>query len=130
MTDSATIDSDYPLVEFGIPADPDYVRIARLASGDMAERAGFSVDELDDVRLAVDELCAFLISAGGSFLDLRMQARGGELVIEGRTFGAREAVAPTALSELLLGALVDSFTFDRYDRETSFVVRKRAREIA
>ena len=41
----------------------------------MAERAGFSVAEIDDVRLAVDELCAILIAAGGDCMTLRMQAR-------------------------------------------------------
>ena len=51
--------------------------IPGFAAGDMAERAGFCVDELDDVRLAVDEVCAILLSADGRVLDLRMQAQRG-----------------------------------------------------
>ena len=35
-----TVDPSQPTVEFHIPGDPMYVRVARLVSGDMAERAG------------------------------------------------------------------------------------------
>jgi serine/threonine-protein kinase RsbW len=119
------VDPSYPLVEFSIPPDPTYVRLARLAAGDMAERAGFCVDELDDVRLAVDEVCAILISADGRVLELRMQAQRGALLIEGRTRDARSAVVPSELSEVLLRALVDSCTFRTRGNEVSFEMRKQ-----
>src|SRR6185312_13432826 len=72
--DDEVTNSGEPFIELRIPPDPAYVRVARLAAGDMGGRVGFSVDELDDVRLAVDELCAVLIGAGGKVLELRMQA--------------------------------------------------------
>ena len=121
----SVVDPSYPLVEFCIPPDPTYVRLARLAAGDMAERAGFCVDDLDDVRLAVDEVCAILISAAGRVLELRMQALWGSLVIEGRTRDARAAVLPSELSEVLLRALVDSCTFRSHQNEVSFEMRKQ-----
>jgi serine/threonine-protein kinase RsbW len=124
------MDANYPCVDLRIPADPVYVRIARLAAGDMGGRVGFSVDELDDVRLAVDEVCATLISAGGTFLELRMQARDRALIIEGRMPDARAATAPTDLSEMLLRALVDACTFTSQDGGVSFEMHKLAREIA
>ena len=124
------MDSNYPCVEFRIPADPAYVRIARLAAGDMGGRAGFSVDELDDVRLAVDEVCATLISAGGPVLELRMQAHDRALIIEGRLADARTVTAPSELSEMLLRALVDSCEFTSSDGGVSFEMSKLARDIA
>lgn len=117
-----------PFVEFSIPPDPAYVRVARLASGDMAERAGFSIDELDDVRLAVDELCAYLIGARGAALQLRIQALDRTLYIEGRATCAETHVAPSKLSEALLGALVDSCTFGAQDHEVTFRMTKSARD--
>jgi serine/threonine-protein kinase RsbW len=124
------MDANYPFVEFRIPADPAFVRIARLAAGDMGGRAGFSVDELDDVRLAVDEVCATLISAGGPILELRMQAHDRALIIEGRVPDARAVTAPTELSEMLLRALVDSCEFTSSNGGVSFEMSKLAREIA
>jgi serine/threonine-protein kinase RsbW len=121
---------DHPFIELRIPPDPAYVRVARLAAGDMGGRVGFSVDELDDVRLAVDELCSILIGAGGHVLELRMQVLERNLVIDGRTPDARSVVAPSELSEMLLHALVDSWTFKVLDREVWFEMHKLAREIA
>ena len=83
--DELTTDPNEPFIELRIPPDPAYVRVARLAAGDMGGRVGFSVDEIDDVRLAVDEVCAILIGAGGHVLELRMQAQDRTLVIEGST---------------------------------------------
>jgi serine/threonine-protein kinase RsbW len=119
-----------PYIEFRIPASPGYVRIARLAVGDMGGRVGFSVDELDDVRLAIDEVCATLISAGGTVLEIRMQAVDRALTIEGSSPDARNAAAPTELSEILLSALVDSCVFTTRDDAVHFEMRKLAREIA
>src|SRR3954468_10236459 len=99
---------DEPFIELRIPPDPAYVRVARLAAGDMGGRVGVSVDELDDVRLAVDELGAVLIGAAGHVLELRMQALDRTLVIEGCTPGATTASAPSDLSEMLIRALVDT----------------------
>ena len=124
------MDANYPFIEFRIPPDPAYVRIARLAAGDMGGRAGFSVDELDDVRLAVDEVCATLISAGGPILELRMQAHDRALIIEGRLADARTVIAPAELSEMLLRALVDSCEFTSSDGGVSFEMSKLARDIA
>ena len=124
-----TVDPSQPSVEFHIPGDPMYVRVARLVSGDMAERAGFSVDELDDVRLAVDELCAILIGVDRAPLELTMQVQGAELVIIGKTVAPRAPAVPTELSEMLLRALVDSCTFESSEHEVSVVMRKQARDI-
>jgi serine/threonine-protein kinase RsbW len=123
------VNPSHPIVEFSFPSDPMFVRVARLVTGDMAERSGFSVDELEDVRLAVDEMCALLIGADGASLQLRLQAVDGELVIEAKTGCARAPAVPSDLSEMLLRALVDSCTFESSAHETSVVMRKQARDL-
>jgi serine/threonine-protein kinase RsbW len=124
------MDASLPFIEFRIPPDPAYVRIARLAAGDMGGRVGFSIDELDDVRLAVDEMCAVLIGASGAVLEIRMQARDRLLVIEARVPDARTEIAPSELSEMLLGALVDSCEFSVRGGDVCVEMQKLAREIA
>ncbi len=124
------MDGNRPFIEVRLPPDPAYLRVARLAVGDMGGRVGFSVDELDDVRLAVDEVCAILISAGGDALELRMQAADRELLIEGFMTGTRSLIEPSGMSKTLLAALVDSCAFTAHDNGVSFDMCKRAREIA
>lgn len=45
------------LVNLTIPAKPDYVAIARLAVSGIANRMGFSYDDIEDLKLAVSEAC-------------------------------------------------------------------------
>lgn len=51
--------SDQPLdsIRITIPAKPDYVGVARLVVSGIANRMGFSYDDIEDVKLAVAEAC-------------------------------------------------------------------------
>lgn len=51
--------SEGPLdsVSITIPAKPDYVGISRLVVSGIANRMGFSYDDIEDVKLAVAEAC-------------------------------------------------------------------------
>ena len=128
--DELKTDPNEPFIELRIPPDPAYVRVARLAAGDMGGRVGFSVDEIDDLRLAVDEVCSILIGAGGHVIELRMQAQARNLVIEGSTPNAANEIAPSDLSEMLIRALVDTCEFSTRGRDVCFEMHKQAREIA
>jgi hypothetical protein len=55
MTASSPSNTEH--VEIGFPADVDFVVIARFAAATVAARANFDIDEIEDLRLAVDELC-------------------------------------------------------------------------
>jgi hypothetical protein len=44
-------------VEILMPADVDLVVLARFTAAAVAARANFDIDEIEDLRLAVDELC-------------------------------------------------------------------------
>jgi serine/threonine-protein kinase RsbW len=48
-------------VELSIPVQSDLILLARLTAATVASRAGFDVEEIEDLRLAVDELC-FLVT--------------------------------------------------------------------
>jgi serine/threonine-protein kinase RsbW len=50
-------------VELSIPARPELLSLARLAVAAVAARAGFDFEEIEDLRLALDELCAPLIGS-------------------------------------------------------------------
>ena len=49
------------VIELTLPAEPDLLVLVRFAAAAVAERADFSVDEIGDLRLAVDELCLSLL---------------------------------------------------------------------
>jgi serine/threonine-protein kinase RsbW len=60
------------IVELTLPVQGDLVVLARFAAGTIASRANFDVEEIEDLRLAVDELC---ISLADGQKDGRLQLR-------------------------------------------------------
>jgi hypothetical protein len=88
------------------PAEAEYLRLARLAAADAASRAGFDVDAIDDVRIAVSELCGAR-GAGGN-ITLRLVAVPGRLEVQGQ---ADVALTPhlDGLTRTVVGGVVDSY---------------------
>lgn len=44
-------------LKFVIPGKPEYLTMVRLAIGSVAHTAGFSMDDVDDIKNAVEEAC-------------------------------------------------------------------------
>jgi hypothetical protein len=50
-------------VDLDIPTSGDLLTLARLTAATLASRTGFNVEEIEDLRLAVDELCLPILRA-------------------------------------------------------------------
>lgn len=48
-------------VSLRIPADSAYLSILRTATAGLAARLDFTLDDIEDLRIAVDEACALLL---------------------------------------------------------------------
>ena len=48
-------------VRLSIPADSAYIAVPRSVVGNLAARNDFTLDAIDDLRIAVDEACALLL---------------------------------------------------------------------
>lgn len=48
-------------VELRLPADGAYLSVLRTATAGLAARLDFTLDEIEDLRIAVDEACALLL---------------------------------------------------------------------
>jgi serine/threonine-protein kinase RsbW len=58
---SGAPDDSGDLIELSIPVRADLVVLARLTAATVASRAGFGVEDIEDLRLAVEELCLSLV---------------------------------------------------------------------
>jgi hypothetical protein len=122
-------------VELTFPARGDLVVLARLVSSAISARAGFDIEELEDLRLAVGELC--LLALQGS------DAHQGELRVEFTCSSETLDISCTLvsagplpdawsggvealqLSEQILAALVDQYGRDDQDGMARAWLRKR-----
>ena len=68
-----------------VPAQPEYLRMTRLLAAGVASRVGFTLDEVDDLRIAIDELCFSLVGASGrdGTVTVRYRLLADGLVVEG-----------------------------------------------
>jgi len=103
------------IVELTIPVESDLLVLARLATSTVASRSSFDIEEIEDLRLAVDELCLLVVDGRrtGRIL-LRIEGTEGQIEVDCRYEGT--AVVPDGegsddhvdgLSGRILDALVD-----------------------
>ncbi len=112
-----------PDVSVSVPARPDFVHVLRSVVAAVAARANFTYDEIDDLRLAVDEACAQLLSFGHGATSLRLDvevAAGGDALRLTASTDADGAAWPPAggertLTWQVLSALADQASFANID---------------
>ncbi len=49
------------VVDLRVPADPAYLAVIRTATAGLASRMNLTLDEIEDMRIAVDEACVLLL---------------------------------------------------------------------
>ena len=83
-------------IELSLPANRDMMLIARLATAGVVARAGLPLDALDDVKMAVEEACLFLMDRAAAPEDLRLtfDLRTGAIAVRIDGTGAPAAEAP------------------------------------
>ena len=109
------------------PAAPEYLRLARIATTDAASRAGLDFEEIDDVRIAISELCSLVSLDPASTITLSFTIEPGTLTVEGESVTGAAAVEGNELSEAIIGAVVDDHAVSTTDGVTRFRVTKQAR---
>ena len=60
----------HPDVELRIPADSAYLAVLRTATAGLAARLDFTLDDIEDLRIAVDEACAMVLPQARENSDL------------------------------------------------------------
>src|SRR5512142_31693 len=56
-----------------MPAEGAYLSVLRTATAGLAARLDFTLDEIEDLRIAVDEACAMLLTQALAGADLECQ---------------------------------------------------------
>ena len=118
-------------VRLEVPASAAYFRVARMVAAGVGSRLGFTLDELDDLRIAVDELCTVVMGghSDGQLL-LRYQLEDDAIAVEGTgrfpdSAGGAPELSP--VSQMILGAVVDECQVGAGEQGPTFrMVKRRA----
>jgi len=93
-----------------VPGRPEFLRLVRLAAADAGTRAELSIDDVEDLRIAVDELTYALLGdePSNEILTLTYTAAPGVVEIEGSFPTTGSAAEVSELSQSIIAAVVDT----------------------
>jgi hypothetical protein len=135
VTNQPAPEGDTDRVNLTVPNDGDYVALARFAAGVVAVRAGFDLEEVQDLQLAIDEMYASSgVPQQGGSAQLEISRSDSEvamslsysLPLQRTSSDAENNHASTELSQQLLSALVDDHGSSLDDRGTPSIWIKKS----
>jgi len=126
-------------VELRIPCRAEWVAVARLAVAAVAHRLNFSIEDIEDIKLAVAEACTncILHATGSQQIEITCETHEDGLTVHVRDFGSGAAVENIrsavhaepqvgGLGVFLIRSLMDSVNYDvDPKRGTSLVMTKK-----
>lgn len=127
-------------VELRIPCRAEWVALARLAVAAVANRLKLTIEEIEDIKLAVAEACTSIIQSEnhGESLELTCETMPGALRLHVRDTGSHEPRPDAAgamdydearvvgLGVFLIRTLMDEVSYDQHpERGTDLVMVKR-----
>lgn len=104
-------------INLELPASPEYGRVMRIAAAHLALRRGFSLHEIDDLRLAMDEAAVMLLGPGlgTGRLEVQYTLEERSIAVDARVVTDTDTVLPHERIDrfsALAGELVDTYSID------------------
>lgn len=119
-------------ISISIPASPEYLKVVRLVVAGLASRLLFTIDDIEDLKIAVDELSAYLTGAQGreGTLDISFDMHDDRIEIRGTgnfSAGTKVRTDLTEMSKRILETVVDQAALDPSDGMPTFRLTKSKR---
>ena len=116
-------------ISIRIPASPAYLQVVRLIAAGLASRLRFTIDEIEDLKIAVDELSAYLTGAQGrdGTLEVAFEIDEDVIRIRGRgrfAPGQKIRTDLTDFSKMILQTVVDSASLEQTNGSPTFELTK------
>lgn len=105
-------------VELDVPLASRYASTVRAVAASVGAELGFSVDDIDDLRLGVNEAVSILSDVddpSGARLHIRFEFAGTAITVRCSRHGVDEPVVDTdfdVLARRILDAVVDEYSVD------------------
>jgi serine/threonine-protein kinase RsbW len=122
-----------PDVSLRLPADTSYLSVLRTATAALAARMDFTLDDIEDLRIAVDEACAILLpqARGGSDLGCEAWLGQGTITVRVTVESDRPSTPPeNGFAWRVLTALTSTVAADLDGDRLSLTLSRKAELIA
>lgn len=132
---AAPRDADLPkqdVVEMRVPADGAFIAVLRSVTAGLASRCDLTLDEIEDLRIAVDEACSLLLphAAAGTPIGAQFTLAPGELRIVTSVNSADDAEPDRdGFAWTVLAALAQTVDVDSRDGSLAITLTKRREDL-
>ena len=116
-------------ISIKIPASPEYIQVVRLVAAGLAARLSFTLEDIEDLKIAVDELSAYITGAHGrsGTLAVGFTLHDDRIEIKGTGKYAEDYDVRTDLTEfsrMILETVTDSADLNTSDGMPAFSIVK------
>ncbi|NLK96744.1 MAG: hypothetical protein GX272_01530 [Epulopiscium sp.] len=134
MNNPKSTSMNQDIIELGLPLNPAYVSAARLTASSIANRMGFDIEDIEDIKAAVSEACTYLIkqyqldrNAQSTFkIQFMIKDEGLEIQLTTRKFNKDSDHEEDGLGILMIEALMDYISISNKDEiDTHIVMMKK-----
>jgi serine/threonine-protein kinase RsbW len=125
---TATRPTGPDIVEIMVPADGAFVSVLRSVTAGLASRCDLTLDEIEDLRIAIDEACALLLplALAGSSITVRFTLAKGSLSIYAAVPASQDADPDQgSFAWTVLDALASSVTVSRNGSDLAISLTKQ-----
>ena len=121
------------VIAVSVPSEAASIQVLRAVTASVAARSNMSFDGIEDLRLAVDEACAWLLAGrGASAMTLRLRPMDDRLEAVVSIDASDRAWPPPdveqSLSWRVLSALVDTLSLEADETGPAIRLTKRTLE--
>lgn len=102
-------------IEIGVPLRPDHAATLRVIVASLGSDNGLTIDEIDDLKLAVSEIFTILIDDAGTGSGravVRYWSEAGTIRVHLTRDGDGLSLELDALARAILSSVVDGYTVD------------------
>ncbi len=109
-------------IELELPASAEYGRVIRIAAANLALRRGFSLNEIDDLRLVMDEAAVMLLGSSmhiSGRLEVTYSIDSDSITVDLKVLSDTDQPLSEGGAERfaeLVGELIDDYTIDETNR--------------
>lgn len=116
-------------ISIAIPASPEYLNVIRLVAAGLAARISFTIEDIEDLKIAVDELSAYLTGAQGrdGRLEVTFVVHDDCVEIHGAgkfTTDYKIRTDLTEFSKMILETVADEASLEQRDGTPTFKLTK------
>jgi serine/threonine-protein kinase RsbW len=110
------------------PAGPEHIRLARLVASGLVAQLDYGLDDVEDLRIAVDELCALVVAHAQprSTMSVSFELLNDVITVQATAPAAddNKAVEADELSRLILLAAADEHLLSKNNGDVVAWLRK------